>query len=286
MAELAGRVAVVTGAAQGLGRAIASRLAADGAAVMLADVQGDKVAATASGLAAGGLPVRSHTVDVASSASVGEMVSAAVRAFGRIDMLVNVAGGSGRVPVNTIEDMSDEVWDSVIASNLRGSFLCCRAALPHLRRSGDGRILNLSSGAVKGMRGRSTVSAPLAYAAAKAGIHGLTNQLAADLDGTNVAVNVLQPGFVLTEPGARVRELFDGLTEADRAQMLAMLKVPPRLPEAVGWGVSYLMGPRTRGVTGTALRLTGNITNGNLRIVSEGTSALGSFARVEPAEQP
>ncbi len=284
MGELAGRVAIVTGAAQGIGRAIASRLAAEGASVFLADVQDDKLAATAAAFKAQGLSVRSQTVDVSSSASVDAMVESAASCFGRLDMLVNVAGGSGRVPVNTIEDMSDAVWDGVIAANLRGSFLCCRAAVPHLRRSGDGRILNLSSGAVKGIRGKSTVSAPLAYAAAKAGIHGLTNQLAADLDGTGVAVNVLQPGFVLTEPGARVRELFDGLTEAERAEMLAMLKVPPRLPDAVGWGVCYLMGPRTRGITGTALRLTGNITNGDLRIVSEGTSALGAFARVEPAD--
>lgn len=283
MGELAGRVAIVTGAAQGLGRAIATRLAAEGAGVFLADLQTDKLATTAAELKAQGMSVLSQTVDVSSSASVDAMVASAASGFGHIDMLVNVAGGSGRVPVGRIEDMSDALWDGVIAANLRGSFLCCRSAVPHLKKSGDGRILNLSSGAVKGMRGKSTVSAPLAYAAAKAGIHGLTNQLAADLEGDGVAVNVLQPGFVLTEPGARVRELFDGLTEAERAEMLAMLKVPPRLPEAVGWGVCYLMGPRAHGVTGTALRLAGNITNDDLRIVPEGTSALGTFARVEPA---
>ena len=109
MGELAGRVAIVTGAAQGLGRAIASRLAAEGASVFLADVQDHKLAATAAAFKAQGLPVLSGTVDVCSSASVDAMVASAAGAFGRIDMLVNVAGGSGRVPVGRIEDMSDEI---------------------------------------------------------------------------------------------------------------------------------------------------------------------------------
>lgn len=283
MQELLGRTAIVTGAAQGLGLAIASRFLAEGAQVVMADIQSAKVAAAAQRLDTSGESTLTLCVDVSAAASVNAMVSAAVARFGRLDTLINVAGGSGRQFVGRIEDMSDDTWDSVIAANLRGSFLCSRAAIPHLRKSGDGRILNFSTGSVKGIRGKSTIAAPLAYAAAKAGIHGLTNQLAADLIDANVTVNVLQPGFVLTEEGARVREFFDALTDTERAEMLGMLKVPPRQPEAVGWGVAFLMSARTRGLTGTSLRLTGKITGPDLRIVQEGSSPLGMFARIEPS---
>ena len=136
---------------------------------------------------------------------------------------------------------------------------------------------------MQGVAGKTTIAAPLAYAAAKAGIHGLTNQLAKDLAAAGVAVNVLQPGFVLTEPGARVRELFDRLTETERATMLAQLKVPPRQPEEVGFGVTWLMSERVRGLTGTCIRLAGKIRDTNLKLVQEGSSPLGSFARLEPA---
>jgi NAD(P)-dependent dehydrogenase (short-subunit alcohol dehydrogenase family) len=179
--------------------------------------------------------------------------------------------------------MTDEAWDGIVAANLRGTFLCCRATVPHLRRSTDPRILNFSSGAVQGIRSTTTISAPLAYATAKAGLHGFTNQLAKDLGQDGVAVNVLQPGFVLTEPGARVRELFDALTEDDRTTMLTQLKVPPRQPQEVGFAVAYMMSGATKKVTGMALRLTGRIVDTDLRIVQEGSSPLGPFARVEPA---
>lgn len=283
MGLLDGRVAIVTGAAQGLGFAIAQRFVAEGARVAMADVQSDKVAAAARRIDAASQAAIALAVDVASAATVAAMVEAATSRFGRLDLLVNVAGGSGRRTVAAIDDMTDETWDGIIAANLRGTFLCCRAAVPHLRRSDDGRILNLSSGAVQGVRSTTTIAAPLAYAAAKAGIHGFSNQLAKDLGRDGVAVNVLQPGFVLTESGARVRELFDALTETDRATMLAQLTVPPRQPEEVGFGVAYLMSAATKGVTGTTLRLTGKIVDINLRIVPEGASPFGPFARVEPA---
>lgn len=279
MGFMEGRSAIVTGAAQGLGLAIARRFVAEGAEVLMADVQADKVAAAAKGVGGAAFAVQ---VDVSSSQSVGDMVRAAISKFKRLDTLVNVAGGSGRQMIDDIDDMSDEAFDSVIAANLRGTFLCCRAAIPYLRDSKRGRILNFSSGAVVGIKTKTTIAAPLAYASAKAGIHGFTNQLAKDVEADGVAVNVLQPGFVLTEPGARVREFFDALTDDQRATMLTALKVPPRTPEEVGFGVAYLMSKAADGVTGTALRLTGTFTDSNLRIVPEGTSVFGPTARVEP----
>jgi NAD(P)-dependent dehydrogenase (short-subunit alcohol dehydrogenase family) len=280
---LDGRTAIVTGAAQGLGLAISERFVAEGARVLMADLQAEKVSAAARRLDPAGGVAAAVTVDVASSDSVDKMVAATLSRFGSPHILVNVAGGSGRRVIDSIDGMSAGAWDAVIAANLRGTFLCCRAAVPHLWASGDGRILNFSSGAVQGIKTKTTIAAPLAYAAAKAGIHGFTNQLAKDLAGDGVAVNVLQPGFVLTEPGARVRDLFDALTDAERATMLTDLKVPPRSPEEVGFAVTYLMSSATKGVTGKTLRLSGRITNTNLRIVEEGASPLGPVARVEAA---
>jgi NAD(P)-dependent dehydrogenase (short-subunit alcohol dehydrogenase family) len=280
---LSDRFAIVTGAAQGLGFAIAARFVAEGASIVMADIQSDKLAAAARRVDGGIGRAIAVEVDVTSAASVDAMVAAAVSRFGHLDLLVNVAGGSGRHLVDAIEETSDAAFDGVIAANLRGTFLCCRAAVPHLHRSRDGRILNFSSGAVQGVAGKTTIAAPLAYAAAKAGIHGLTNQLAKELAQTGVAVNVLQPGFVLTEKGARVRELFDRLTDAERATMLAHLKVPPREPEEVGFGVTWLMSERARGLTGTCVRLSGKIRNSDLTLVPEGQTPLGSFARLEPA---
>lgn len=281
MGELAGRCAIVTGAAQGLGLAIASRLIAEGASVLMADIQAEKVAAACRRLDDGSGASFAFAADVTSARSVTAMVDAAVAGFGRLDILVNVAGGSGDRPVAAIDEMTDDIWDGIIARNLRGSFLCARAAMPHLRRSGDGRILNFSSGAIRGVEGKSTIFAPLAYAAAKAGIHGLTNQLAKDLAGSGVAVNVLQPGFVLTEPGARVRDYFDRMDSSERAEMLRRLTVPPRRPEEVGWGVAYLVSARAAGLTGTAVRLSGTIASADLRLVPEGSSPIGPFMRLE-----
>ncbi len=279
MSELNGRTAIVTGAAQGLGLAIATRLWREGAAIVMADIQGEKVAAACRGLGDGEKTLAIAT-DTTASPSVRAMVDAAIARFGRLDVLVNVAGGSGEQSIDGIEDMPDEVWDGIIARNLRSTLLCAKAAIPHLRKSGAGRILNFSSGAVEGVTGKSTISAPLAYAAAKAAIHGLTNQLAKDLARDGIAVNVMQPGFVLTEPGARVRTLFERLSEAERQEMLS--RTAPRQPEEVGWAVAYLMSDRAKELTGSVVRLSGRIIDLALRLVPAGEGPLGRVVRLEP----
>jgi NAD(P)-dependent dehydrogenase (short-subunit alcohol dehydrogenase family) len=218
--RLAGRAAIVTGAAQGIGFAIAERFAAEGAELVMADRNGPKLRAAAARIGAGGRVVEA-AVDVTDSAQVEAMVQAALGAFGRVDILVNNAGGSGTVNANAIESVTDEVWDQVIALNLKSAFLCCRAVMPHMQARSYGRIVNVSSGIARGTgRPTGTAGAVLPYAAAKAGVLGLTYTLAKMVAASNVTVNAIVPGFVLTEPGAKVRQWFDGLAPEAQSALL------------------------------------------------------------------
>ena len=220
--RLAGRTAIVTGAAQGLGFAVARRFVAEGARVVVADINGAKAEKAAAGLSAEGGTAIACTVDVGDEAQVQNMVDLALGRFGGVDILVNNAGGSGNTPAVEIEDVTPEAWDSVIRQNLRGTFLCCRAAVPHMKARRFGRIVNVSSGLATG-RGRlqGTGGALMAYASAKAGILGLTYTLAKAGARFNIMVNAVIPGFMLTEPGARVRDWFDTLSPDGQKALLS-----------------------------------------------------------------
>ena len=191
---VAERHAIVTGAAQGLGLAIARALADGGARVLVSDVQAEKVAAAARALPGG--PDRHVAVvaDVTAADQVEAMVAKAVATFGRVDILVNNAGGSGTRGVADIEDTSEELWDRIVDTNLKGAFLCSRAVVPGMKARRYGRIVNLSSVAARGSFGPLlTVGARLPYCAAKAGVQGLTYQLARDLGPWSITVNVVVP---------------------------------------------------------------------------------------------
>lgn len=274
-----GRVAIVTGAAQGIGFAVASRLASEGACVLLADMQGDKVEAAARRIDPKLVVAGSFAVDVSQSHSVNRMVQVAIERFGRLDILANVAGGSGHQVVEKIEDMTDPIWNSVIASNLTGTFLCSRAAVPEMKRSGGGAIINFATGSIRGFQGVSTSAARLAYVSAKAGIIGFTNQLAGDLKPDRISVNVMQPGWVLTEPGARIRTMFDSMPKADQDAMLA--RRTPRSPEELGWATAFVAGRNSDEMTGTCVRLSGPIESLNLRIVRDAPGQLATTAKLE-----
>jgi 3-oxoacyl-[acyl-carrier protein] reductase len=279
MGVFEGRSAIVTGAAQGLGWAVASRLHAEGARVMLADIQGEKVTAAAQRLDASGRTATGHMLDASSAAAANAMVEAAQGAFGGLDMLVNVAGGSGMQRVERIEDMTDDIFDKIVGNNLRATFLCSRAAAPMLRKRG-GAIVNFATGSIRGFSGRTTSSAPLAYVSAKAGIIGFTNQLAADMRGDNVAVSVIQPGFVLTEPGARIHTIFQSMPKADQDAMLKGRDLRP--PQEIGWAVAY-MASRGMEITATAVRLQGPIQSLNLKLVRDPEGPLASTGYLEAA---
>jgi 3-oxoacyl-[acyl-carrier protein] reductase len=140
---------------------VAARLFADGARVLMTDIQADKVAEAAQRLDPTGKSVEACGVDVSSADSTRAMVNGAVERFGYLDILVNVAGGSGRKIIEQIEDMTDAIWDSVIANNLRGTFLCSRAAVAEMRRRGSGAIVNFATGSIRGFSGKSTSAARL-----------------------------------------------------------------------------------------------------------------------------
>jgi 3-oxoacyl-[acyl-carrier protein] reductase len=201
--------------------------------------------------------------------------------FSRLDFLINAAGLSGSRFVLSIEDIDDSTWNSIVDSHVRGAFLCAREAIPLLRQTGDGRILNFSSGAVRGIPFKNTIGVPLAYSAAKAALHGFTNQLALDLGPQGISVNLLQPGFVLTESGASVRGHFENLSTTERAALLDKLPTAPRQPTEIGWAVAFLMSPAARGMTGKCFRLDGVISGVDLTASAELDTPFGAFVTLK-----
>jgi len=191
--RLQGRVAVVTGAGSGIGKAIALRLAQDGAAVAVADVRNAERAAAeiaqASGAKALGLQA-----DVAVEADVARLAAETVRVFGRIDILVNNAALFSSLQLQPFENIEAAEWRRVMEVNTLGVFLCCRACVPHMRVARGGRIINLASGApLKG------VPFFLHYIGSKGAVIAMTRGLARELGKDRITVNALAPGFTLSE---------------------------------------------------------------------------------------
>ncbi len=188
---LAGRVAIVTGAASGIGLATVHRFVHEGARVVLADLDEKEATRRAHELAAGGGVVRAVRADVADRESVEEMVRTTEAAYGRLDILVNNAGIAGRAA--PIEEQTDRDWDSMIAIDLRSVFLCCRAAIPGMKEQGYGRIINVAS--IAGKEGNPNM---VPYSAAKAGVIGLTKALAKEVGTQGILVNAVSPAVIDT----------------------------------------------------------------------------------------
>ncbi len=244
---LANRVAVVTGASGGLGRAIALALAAEGAAVT---VHYGKSAAAAeevvSAIRAGGGRAISHQADVSNPEQAEGLIKAAVDAFGRVDILVNNAGINRD---NLLLRMKVEDWDAVMATNLRGVFNCTRAVSRPLLKQRGGRIINIGSAAgILGNAGQAN------YSASKAGLIGFTRAVARELASRNITCNVVSPGAI--DAG-----MLESLTEDQRMALLNQVPLG-RLgtPDDVAGAVVFLASDRAEYITGQTLAVDGGMT--------------------------
>lgn len=233
------QVAVVTAAANGIGAATARALASAGYRLLLADIDQEGLADTASAL-----PATTVVADITDDAGAATAVSRAVEVYGRLDVLVNVVGGSR--PGKTVRDLDRAEWDRWIGLNLTSVYLMCREALPHLVRSG-GAIVNVSSGA--GLRG---MRANPAYCAAKAGVVGLTRALAIDHGPEGVRVNCVAPGPVRTPLMARNRTPEEIAAMGDIA-VLGRVGEPEEVAAAILW----LASPSASYVTGQTIEVDG-----------------------------
>jgi NAD(P)-dependent dehydrogenase (short-subunit alcohol dehydrogenase family) len=239
---LEGRVAVVTGGAQGIGNAIARSLAAEDARVVVADLQrAEEAARTLGGV---GL-----TVDVSDESQVERMVEDVVERCGRIDILVNNAGLYASLEMRPFTEIPIDEWRRVMDVNVLSMFLTCRAVVPPMREQGGGRIVNISSGTP--FRG---VPFLLHYVTSKGAIVALTRALAKELGGDEVLVNCVAPGFTMSEGVQEHPEVIEALREVSVA---ARTLKRDQHPEDVVGAVVFLCGPGAAFITGQTIVIDG-----------------------------
>ncbi|NLO28452.1 MAG: SDR family oxidoreductase [Actinobacteria bacterium] len=255
---LEGRVAVVTGGAKGMGRAICRLFAEEGAKVTVADVDVPGARETLRLVEEAGGQGLAVECDVTKAAQVKAMTAATVKAFGRLDILVNnagaVVGAHGR-PTN-LEVLSEDAWDRVVDLNLKGVFLCSKEAVPHMKAGGYGKIVNMTSlGAI------SPPSPHPHYHAAKGGVVSLTYDMAAELGPHNIYVNAIMPGPVRTP-------FFDTIVESktteETAAFFAMIGGQAPLgrmgePEDIAKAALFFASDMSSYVTGTVLPVSGGL---------------------------
>ncbi|PSJ59554.1 SDR family NAD(P)-dependent oxidoreductase [Kumtagia ephedrae] len=251
MGRLNGKIAVVTGAADGIGHAIAEAMAREGAHVFASDIADAKGEAFAAGLRSQGLAADYVHCDVAVEADIRNLIETAVKKGGRLDVLVNNAAISiGGMPVY---EMTDEQWHRLIAVNLTSVFRGCKFALPHMIGQKSGSIINLASA-----QGHIGLDGWTAYAGAKGAIHSMTRQMAVEFGPHNVRVNSISPGTIATPMNDQViAELGEHIARAwVKMHPLGRIGRPSEIAEAA----VYLASDAAGFTTGTDLRVDGGLT--------------------------
>ena len=243
--ELSGKVALVTGAAQGIGKAIAMLLARNGADVVVSDINLEKAQETANEIEGMGRRSVAIKVNVADLKDVERMVEATVEQFGRIDILVNNAGITRD---RLILRMTEEDWDAVLDVNLKGTFNCTKAAIRYMSKQKSGKIVSIAS--VSGEMGN---PGQANYAASKAGVIGFTKTIAREFAGRGINVNAIAPGYIQTPMTDAVPEK----TKEELKRMIPMERLGK--PEDVAQAVLFLVSENSSYITGQVLNVNGGI---------------------------
>ncbi len=255
--NLNGSIAVVTGAAQGLGLGIVEQLARDGATTIIADLQLEKAETEAANLRTDGLKVHAAHLDITNSTEVTEFFERLASEHGRLDILVNNAGVGQQV--TPIVELSDEEWDRVLNATLTGAFYCCRTAGGIMERQEQGCIVNVAS-----INGQNPAALVAAYNVAKAGIISLTKTLALELAAYGVRVNAVSPGPVYTEFNRRNMAQRCETLNITEDEMIERIRGAIPLgrwgePTDIARGVAFLCSPQASWITGEVLRVSGGM---------------------------
>jgi len=251
IASLSGRVAVITGAGQGIGRAFAKAFAAEGAIPIIAERNQDRGETVAAEIAAAGGRARAIPTDVADPKSIAAMAKAVEAEFGRIDILINNAAIFSTLEMRPFDQIPLEEWEAVLRVNVTGAFLCARAVVASMRRGHWGRIINMASGAV-------TLGRPnyLHYIASKAALDGMTRSLARELGPHGITVNAILPGATFTEIERKT------VTPEQKERIIAMQCIPrPEGPDDLIGTALFLASDAASFLTGQALTVDGGATH-------------------------
>ncbi len=247
--RLQGKVAVVTGAGQGIGRVYAKRFAEEGAKVIIADLNYEAAKNVENEIKEQNLEALAVTVDITNENQLNDMMQTIVDKYGTVDILINNAAMFATIKMKPFEEISNAEWEKVLDINLKGIFMCCKAVVPFMKKQRSGRIINISSAAV--LMGRPHY---LHYTSSKAGVIGLSRSLAREVGEYNITVNTIAPGATYTEVER------DTVTEEQKQQMInnQCIKRPAR-PEDLAGIITFLCTEEAGYITGQMVNVDGGL---------------------------